>query len=81
MAGAYRLAVSRYKVVSSTGDEWPSMTVTVRDGLAQVRNGRNVVAELEVADFEVIGRRSYQITGLDGTVWDVSRKGCGCGSK
>jgi hypothetical protein len=81
MAGAHRLLVSRHKVVSSTGDEWPSMTVRVRDGMAQVENGRTVVAELQVAEFQVVGRRSYRIVGVDGTVWDVSRKGCGCGSR
>jgi len=81
MAGAYRLAVSRQKVVSSSGDEWLSMTVTVRDGIAQVKNGRTVVAEMEVAGFERTGRRAYEITGTDGTVWDISRKGCGCGNR
>lgn len=81
MAGAYRLAVSRHDVVSSTGDEWKSRTVTVRDGTAQVKNGRTVEAEMQVADFEAVQRRVYKITGTDGVVWDVSRKGCGCGNR
>jgi hypothetical protein len=81
MAGAYRLAVSRHDVVSSTGEEWKARTVTVRDGVGQVKNGRTVEAELEVVDLQPVGRRHYEITGVDGTVWDVSRKGCGCGSR
>lgn len=81
MAGAYRLAVSRQKVVTSTGDEWVGMTVTVRDGQAQIKNGRTVLAEMAVADFEKTGRRAYQITGANGDVWEISRKGCGCGNR
>ena len=81
MAGSYRLAVSRHDVVSSTGDEWKSRTVTVRDGLAQVKNGRTVEAEMDVADFQLVARRHYEITGTNGHVWDVTRKGCGCGNR
>jgi hypothetical protein len=81
MAGPYRLAVSRQKVVTSTGGEWENVTVTVRDGVAQVKSGRAVLSELDVADFEMVARRSYEITGTDGVVWSVTRKGCGCGSR
>jgi hypothetical protein len=81
MAGPYRLAVSRQKIVSTSGEEWEHMTVTVRDGIAQIKNGRNVLAEMDVIDFERTGRRAYKITGVDGTVWTVTRKGCGCGSR
>ena len=82
MAGSFQLARSRMDVVSSTGDEWKGRTVTVRDGVAQVTKGRTVEAEMEVADWRLVGRRNhYEITGTNGHVWDVTRKGCGCGNR
>lgn len=84
MAGAYRMALSRADlVVARPGaalETHTNLTVSVRDGVAKARTGSRTVAEMPVATLDQDGRRSYTITGTDGTVWTVT-KDCGCGSR
>jgi len=83
MAGAYRLALSRATVEVLDADgatiatHGPG-TVTLRDGVAQLKVGGSVVTSMPATDVERAGARNrYTIAGTDGTSWLVSKK-CGC---
>lgn len=76
MAGAFRMAVSRARVDTSTGEVIKLATVTVRDGVARVKRGNQVVREMTAADVTREGKSRYVIVGADET-WTVF-KDCGC---
>ena len=86
MAGAYQLSLARATVViehphGDVAGSHPSVTASVRDGVARIRSGTGQIAEMRLAPdggMTKVGRNHYRLTGEDGTVWDVS-KSCGCG--
>jgi hypothetical protein len=84
MAGPVRLALARANVVitDSLGnalDELTGVQVSVQDGTATARtNTFTDVATMTVEDINQTGRRAFTITGVDGTVWTLTRK-CRCG--
>lgn len=94
--GAYTLAISRatateYRDGEPTGRKWGPGTVTVRNGLAQVKLGSGVVATMPAtaarnaagqwvvtATAEVTADALHADTVPEGTTWVVT-KSCGCG--
>lgn len=96
--GAYQLAQSRamateYRDGEPTGRKWGPGTITVRNGLAQVKTGAGVVASMPgVASRDAAGRWVVTATpevsadALDadpvplGTTWVVTRS-CACGGR
>lgn len=79
MAGAFLLAVSRVNVVTPTGS-YKDVTVTVRDGRAAIINRAGTeVAAMDASVVTPDGRRAQSVVGDDGTIWTVTKGGCGCG--
>lgn len=94
--GAYSMALSRaiateHRDGKPTGRTWGPGTITVRNGLAQVKVGNGVVASMPgvatrepSGDWVVTATDQLTAEALDagavplGTTWVVTRK-CGCG--
>ena len=71
--------MSRGNVVTPTGTH-KDVTVTVRDGVASIVNRAGTeVASMSASVVTPDGRKAQTVMGEDGTVWTVTRGGCGCG--
>ena len=77
MAGAYQLMVSRASLTID-GEEISGATVSVRDGVAKAVLPNGETHTMEGVTVEK-SRKVATVTGADGTVWTVARRGCGCG--
>lgn len=76
--GPYRLALTRAKVQTPLG-EFTNAYLYVRDDVATIKVGSEIVAESPVLETTRISRRSGTITTPDG-VWEFTRD-CGCGGR
>lgn len=73
------LSLSRVDVQTAT-DRFERVSLIIRNDVAKLRDGREIVAEAEVSGVEQTGRRTYDVTLADGSTWAVVRSsGCGCG--
>lgn len=83
MAGAFRMALSRAKVLvtapDGTTEVHDQVTATVRDGIAKARRYSTDVATMPATELTQHTSRHFTITGPDGTTWVVT-KPCNCGS-
>lgn len=82
MAGAYRMALARARVVATAPDgsvaTLDQQTVSVRDGQAVAKRNQQVTATMPVAELVRRTGRDFTIVGTDGTTWVVT-KPCNCG--
>jgi hypothetical protein len=75
---AYQLLVSR-ATLTIDGEETPQATVSVRNGVALARLPNGESHTMAVASVDKSSRKVATVTGTDGTVWTVAKRGCGCG--
>lgn len=78
MAGAPQFMVSRASLTIDGEEASPAARVSIRDNIAKATLPNGETHTLAVASLDKSGKVAT-VTGTDGTVWVVARRGCGCG--
>lgn len=67
------LSLSRATVTRGDTEPLTKVSVIVRQGMATIRRGHEIVDSANVANVESVDRRSWRVTLTDGQTWHVQK--------